>query len=78
MANYTERDLDIADKLWADWKHSETTYPILLAQAIANERAETIEWCAKVAEDKATNHGWNYSLPSVGQEIAAAIRKGKP
>ena len=33
---------------------------------------------AEVAETKADNHGWNYHLPSVGREIAKAIRALTP
>ena len=35
------------------------------------------EDAARIAESMANNHGWNYHLPTVGREIAAAIRGGK-
>lgn len=32
------------------------------------------EEAARLCEERADNHGWNYHLPSVGRELAAAIR----
>lgn len=43
---------------------------VQISAAVLEER----EACAKVCEQKANDHGWNYHLPSVGRELAAAIR----
>lgn len=37
-------------------------------------RNATLEEAAKVLEEKFNKHGWDYHLPSVGREAAAAIR----
>ncbi len=42
--------------------------------AYAAGRLAEREECAKVCEELAKDHGWNYHMPSVGRELAAAIR----
>ena len=36
--------------------------------------AEEREACAKVCEETANAHGWNYDAPSMGREMAHKIR----
>lgn len=53
----------------------------ILSQALLEAhnagRAEMREEAAGLCEKKASTHGWNYHLPSVGRWLATAIRSIK-
>ncbi len=48
-----------------------------VARAIMAAQAEQREKDARLCERRANSHGWNYHLPSVGRELADAIRRGE-
>lgn len=60
---------DVVLAAQAEMAKGDTAF-MTVARAILAER----ERCAQIAENKANKHGWNYHLPSVGREIASAIR----
>lgn len=45
-----------------------------VARVLWDERAAQAERDAEICETMADKHGWNYHLPSVGRELASAIR----
>lgn len=86
MTDFTEEATYVLFALWARTAGStpendgEDLLVINAALQAAYERGkqEERERCASLCEDKANKHGWNYNLPSVGRELAEAIREDQP
>ena len=54
--------------------YSDSVKAIDEAAAALQRGDEGLEMAARHCEDKASRHGWNYHLPSVGRELAHDIR----
>ena len=48
-----------------------------IAQALRDAEKAGLERAAVICKETAKLYGWNYHLPSVGRELAAAIRAAK-
>lgn len=56
-----------------DWQEFRKKHPAH-SQAFAQGAEAMREAAASLCEDRASNHGWNYNLPSVGRELASLVR----
>ena len=81
-ANGPWKLIEDLEPFYVEWLDKQATAAIAAYRAHPDGAAK--DWlagrdaAAEVAETKADKHGWNYHLPSVGREIAYAIRALTP